>query len=761
MTVAALPSKIEYLENGVTTAFALPFRFLPGTITASRVLASGEVVALVAGVDFSTSGGDTDAGGTLTLTGASISGARLRAARATPKAQVAVYQDNDSFPAASHEQALDRAIMVAQELGDRISETTARALMVPDGEVSAVIPGVAGRASSFLAFDSEGNPIAAHGTGADLGLREDLAEPPGGKLVLFDALDAAPTASVAAGLQARGRYVTDFPWIMSKLVDDIGPALRRMRDDLEADGGGILRLPEGLFEVTSYETREAMTIVGNSQEIIEFHSPLFLGPNISVVGAGGLSRRTRFKCHIGGIQALFLPVDWGHGRIAGLAIEGAGASDTSQHGIFLTGSTSYDHIVENVAFEDLLIDNVGSYGIGNNMQIRDCQMRQIETSRTGADGIDWKVHGQDGLDGIVSQGVFMSGITIRSFGQREGAGTPTGIGIRGQVHINGIHVYGVTNFLPGIDFVGGIADGDDYRPSGSLSTITNWYVEGADPKVDCIGLRCYSSHAVAVGPGVAKWCRVDGLPATATPYGFEDGATFSDVTLIPAHGRDSFRALAPGTAFSGCRVISDKVYFDAKRANLVAGQTEFTLPWTTDTASGAPRLVIKNGVTLTETTDYIWGADSFTLTSGVLVDDEIIVVFAPARGFRIEADNCSVVACRQDRHVPNPISFAGSSNELTAIVSGCMWDGYRGVGELNSASLAGLIARDPAANAPLVLQAKGTGALRLASSGNALGFFSGPGAAKQTVTGSKGGNAALGSLLAALAAYGVITDSSS
>lgn len=42
-----------------------------------------------------------------------------------------------------------------------------------------------------------------------------------------------------------------------------------------------------------------------------------------------------------------------------------------------------------------------------------------------------------------------------------------------------------------------------------------------------------------------------------------------------------------------------------------------------------------------------------------------------------------------------------------------------------------------------------------------IGFFGGAVAAKQTVTGSKGGNAALASLLTALANYGLITDSSS
>ena len=46
--------------------------------------------------------------------------------------------------------------------------------------------------------------------------------------------------------------------------------------------------------------------------------------------------------------------------------------------------------------------------------------------------------------------------------------------------------------------------------------------------------------------------------------------------------------------------------------------------------------------------------------------------------------------------------------------------------------------------------------------GNALGFFNAATpATKQTVTGSRGANAALASLLTALATYGLVTDSSS
>jgi hypothetical protein len=48
----------------------------------------------------------------------------------------------------------------------------------------------------------------------------------------------------------------------------------------------------------------------------------------------------------------------------------------------------------------------------------------------------------------------------------------------------------------------------------------------------------------------------------------------------------------------------------------------------------------------------------------------------------------------------------------------------------------------------------------LAHRGTLLGFYNTSPASKQTVTGSRGGNAALASLLTALATTGLITDSS-
>ena len=75
------------------------------------------------------------------------------------------------------------------------------------------------------------------------------------------------------------------------------------------------------------------------------------------------------------------------------------------------------------------------------------------------------------------------------------------------------------------------------------------------------------------------------------------------------------------------------------------------------------------------------------------------------------------------------------------------------------------------ANIPLYLRGKGTSSVFVADSGvtgvvvggasAGLAFYNGGTVAKQTITGSRGGIAALTSLLNAMASLGIITDSSS
>jgi len=159
MTVAALPSVADYLEDGVTTAFPAPFRFKAATDLIVERIVAGDVITLAIGVDYAVVGGQSDSGGTVTRT-AATAGATLRIRRNTARAQPMVYTTGDRFPAVSHEEALDRQMLIAQEQGDDVADLTDRALLLPPGEASINLPIADLRAGAALVFDENGQPVA-------------------------------------------------------------------------------------------------------------------------------------------------------------------------------------------------------------------------------------------------------------------------------------------------------------------------------------------------------------------------------------------------------------------------------------------------------------------------------------------------------------------------------------------------------------------------------------------------------------------------
>lgn len=257
MTVAALPSTASYVEDGVSTSFPVPFRFgSSGDLIVERI-AAGVATVLVPGVDYAVTGGSTDAGGTLVRT-AATSGATLRIARRTARAQPMVYTTNDRFPAKSHEEALDRAMLIAQELDASVSDVGARALTVPLGEiVTAPLPVAAARAGKALIGLPDGSfGVAALGDGADPTLRPELASDDGalrigwrragiGAVIRSIAVKVTEALSVL-DFGAGGRGLTDDT---TALVNSAVAARIGMTDGLRTFAGEI-RLPPGRYRIS-------------------------------------------------------------------------------------------------------------------------------------------------------------------------------------------------------------------------------------------------------------------------------------------------------------------------------------------------------------------------------------------------------------------------------------------------------------------------------------------------------------------------------
>lgn len=198
MTAANKPPLNEYQGDGVTVDFAADFRFnAPSHVQVRLIAADGSFADLAYGSAYSVTGGSTDAGGTVRMAVAPPVGSRLQIRRSTPRDQSMNYTTTDTFPAESHEAALDKAMLVDQEQDVAIGDVTDRALMVPVGETSTPVPARSARVGRFLAWDAGGNPVAASGTGNDAALRSDVAAAGGAALVgvagggtLQDDLDA-------------------------------------------------------------------------------------------------------------------------------------------------------------------------------------------------------------------------------------------------------------------------------------------------------------------------------------------------------------------------------------------------------------------------------------------------------------------------------------------------------------------------------------------------------------------------------------------
>lgn len=251
MTAAALQPSIEYIENGISTAFSVPFRFLPGTLEVKRIDAAGSVTILNAGVEFSASGGTTDGGGTVNVVTPAIAGTVLRIRRITPRNQPMDYTTGDTFPAESHELALDRAMLIDQEQDVSIADIYRRAITVGEGEAAPVLPSAAARANQLFGFGPLGQ-IVLYVTSSIVTLAS----------VINYVGDYV--GSVSRTVKARlddSVSVKDFGAIGNGIADD-SVAVQLAYDRVAAAGGGDLFFPRGTYRIALNMTSRNVHIRG-------------------------------------------------------------------------------------------------------------------------------------------------------------------------------------------------------------------------------------------------------------------------------------------------------------------------------------------------------------------------------------------------------------------------------------------------------------------------------------------------------------------
>ena len=237
MTVSSQQSEVQYAGDGVTTVFAVPFYFLENThISVMLFNALGSVIPQVLDVDYTLTGAGDLSGGTLTFTTEPLPGYTVEILREVPLTQLTDYQPNDDFPAESHERALDKLTMMAQQ----VESSSSSAIRVAIGDPKPNrLPPVVARANLLMSFDNAGNPIAvAPVDGSATALALLLASPAGASNV-YGQLSAVGT--VAQSIQAymsNKVFVGQFGAVCDGVTDD-GPAVRRALDAVPAGGGGV------------------------------------------------------------------------------------------------------------------------------------------------------------------------------------------------------------------------------------------------------------------------------------------------------------------------------------------------------------------------------------------------------------------------------------------------------------------------------------------------------------------------------------------
>lgn len=123
MLVANEISKNQYVGDGSATEFAYTFPILDSThIEVYRQLPTETALdaKLVPAEEYTVEGAGVESGGKVVFKTAPSSGTKLSILRNVPITQLYQYQELDSFPAESHENALAKLTMICQGLDERL-----------------------------------------------------------------------------------------------------------------------------------------------------------------------------------------------------------------------------------------------------------------------------------------------------------------------------------------------------------------------------------------------------------------------------------------------------------------------------------------------------------------------------------------------------------------------------------------------------------------------------------------------------------------
>jgi hypothetical protein len=175
MTVSSTANRVSYNCGGSQTAFVYNFKiFQDSDLKVILTDSGGNETTLTLNSDYTVSGAGNESGGSITTTQAYASGNRITIIRELPLKQETNYEEGGSFPAESHENALDKLTMICQQLGEAIG----RAIKLPQSSAYSDLQIPDPEANKALIWNAAGTALINAVVSSVIGASTDLTDFP-------------------------------------------------------------------------------------------------------------------------------------------------------------------------------------------------------------------------------------------------------------------------------------------------------------------------------------------------------------------------------------------------------------------------------------------------------------------------------------------------------------------------------------------------------------------------------------------------------
>lgn len=230
MSISSESNRVDYLGTGLVTTYSYSFRiFAESHLLVTQRTSAGVESTLVLNTDYTVTGEGDSTGGTIVLSTALEADAALTIRRVLPLTQPTDIRNQGSFFPETHEDAFDRGVMMIQQQQDVLD----RSLKSPENESEIdELPSATDRASKFLAFDADGDPIASSG-----GISDAIPVSAFIETLLDDSTAAAARTTLGAAhdtevvpIQAAGAYIDDFQSVSSRGFGQNTPLITGQND---------------------------------------------------------------------------------------------------------------------------------------------------------------------------------------------------------------------------------------------------------------------------------------------------------------------------------------------------------------------------------------------------------------------------------------------------------------------------------------------------------------------------------------------------